>query len=89
MAITTNAILAGKVVVVAGYGYVGRAIAREARVLGARTVVTEVDPRRAIEAHMDGHRVPGSLRARLARGILRGKSAGDWPGARRFENSLL
>lgn len=57
VAITTNATLTGKTVVVAGYGYVGRGIATKARGMGAHTVVTEVDPRRAIRAHMDGHRV--------------------------------
>ena len=55
--ITTNTMLSGKTVVVAGYGYCGRGIARKARGMGARTVVTEVDPRKALEAHMDGHRV--------------------------------
>ncbi|PSP79126.1 adenosylhomocysteinase [Halobacteriales archaeon QS_1_68_20] len=55
--LTTNAMLAGKTVVVAGYGYCGRGIARKARGLGADTVVTEVDPRKALEAVMDGHRV--------------------------------
>jgi len=57
LTITTNAQLAGKTVVVAGYGHCGRGIARKARALGARTVVTEVDPRKALEAHFDGHRV--------------------------------
>jgi len=55
--ITTNAMIAGKTAVVAGYGHVGRGIARKLRALGAETVVTEVDPRRALRAHMDGHRV--------------------------------
>lgn len=55
--ITTNTMLSGKTVVVAGYGYCGRGIARKARGMGARTVVTEVDPRKALEAHMDGHDV--------------------------------
>ncbi|MFB6300695.1 MAG: adenosylhomocysteinase [Halobacteriales archaeon] len=55
--ITTNAQLSGKTVVVAGYGYVGRGIARKARGIGAQTVVTEVDPRKALQAHMDGHRI--------------------------------
>ncbi|MDY6818964.1 MAG: adenosylhomocysteinase [Halobacteriales archaeon] len=55
--ITTNAQLSGKTVVVAGYGYVGRGIARKARGMGAQTVVTEVDPRKALQAHMDGHRI--------------------------------
>ncbi len=51
----TNTALSGKTVVVGGYGHCGRGIARKARGLGARTVVTEVDPRKALEAHMDGH----------------------------------
>lgn len=54
---TTNTMLSGKTVVVAGYGYCGRGIARKARGIGAWTVVTEVDPRKALEAVMDGHRV--------------------------------
>ncbi|THE63969.1 adenosylhomocysteinase [Salinadaptatus halalkaliphilus] len=54
---TTNTMLSGKTVVVAGYGYCGRGIARKARGMGAKTVVTEVDPRKALEAHMDGHRI--------------------------------
>jgi adenosylhomocysteinase len=55
--ISTNAMVAGKTAVVAGYGYVGRGVASKLRAVGADTVVTEVDPRRALEAHMDGHRV--------------------------------
>ena len=55
--ISTNAIVAGKTAVVAGYGYVGRGVASKLRAMGADTVVTEVDPRRALEAHMAGHRV--------------------------------
>lgn len=57
IAITTNAILSGKTVVIAGYGFVGRGVATKARGLGAQTVVTEVDPRKALQAHMDGHRI--------------------------------
>ena len=57
VAMTTNTMLSGKNVVVAGYGYCGRGIARKARGMGARTHVTEVDPRKALEAHMDGHEV--------------------------------
>jgi adenosylhomocysteinase len=57
IALTTNTILSGTKVVVAGYGYCGRGIARKARGIGAQTIVTEVDPRKALEAHMDGHRV--------------------------------
>ncbi|MCU4802240.1 adenosylhomocysteinase [Halobacteria archaeon HArc-gm2] len=57
VAITTNAIISGKDVVVCGYGYCGRGIARKARGMGGQTIVTEVDPRKALQAHMDGHRV--------------------------------
>lgn len=52
--ITTNVLIAGKRLVVAGYGYCGRGLARKAQGMGARVIVTEVDPRRALEAHMDG-----------------------------------
>ena len=55
--IQTNAIVSGTTVVVAGYGYVGRGIARKARAIGAHTHVVETDPRKALEAHVDGHRV--------------------------------
>jgi len=61
--ITTNTMLSGKTVVVAGYGYCGRGIARKARGMGAQTVVTEVDPRKALEAHMDGHRIANMAEA--------------------------
>lgn len=59
----TNAMLAGKTVVVAGYGHCGRGIARKARALGADTIVTEVDPRKALEAVMDGHVVQPMAKA--------------------------
>ncbi len=51
---TTNILIAGKVIVVAGYGYCGRGLATKARSLGARVIVTEIDPRRALQAHFDG-----------------------------------
>jgi adenosylhomocysteinase len=57
VAITTNSLLSGKDVVVCGYGYCGRGVANKARGMGAQTIVTEVDPRKALQAHMDGHRV--------------------------------
>ncbi|GBC72725.1 Adenosylhomocysteinase [archaeon HR04] len=53
----TSILLAGKVVVVAGYGWVGKGIANRARGMGARVIVTEVDPIKALEAHMDGFAV--------------------------------
>lgn len=54
---TTNLLVAGKNVVVAGYGWCGRGVAMRAAGLGASVIVTEVDPIRALEAKMDGHRV--------------------------------
>ncbi|GBC82632.1 Adenosylhomocysteinase [bacterium HR10] len=53
----TNTLVAGKRVVVVGYGMCGRGVAMRARGLGARVIVTEVDPIRAIEAVMDGYEV--------------------------------
>ncbi len=53
----TNVLLAGRNVVVAGYGWCGRGIASRAAGLGAHVVVTEIDPRKAIEATMDGYHV--------------------------------
>jgi adenosylhomocysteinase len=53
----TNILLAGKVFTVCGYGWCGRGVAMRARGLGAKVVVTEVDPLRALEATMDGFRV--------------------------------
>ncbi len=53
----TNVLLAGKTVVVAGYGYCGKGVASRARGLGAQVVVTEINPLRALEAAMDGFRV--------------------------------
>lgn len=54
---TTNLIVAGKSVVVAGYGWCGKGTAMRAKGLGAKVIVTEVDPIKAIEAVMDGFEV--------------------------------
>ena len=54
---TTNLIVAGKRVVVAGYGWCGKGTAMRAKGLGAKVIVTEVDPVKAIEAVMDGFEV--------------------------------
>lgn len=54
---TTNMLIAGKTVVVCGYGWCGRGIALRAQGLGANVIVTEIDPIRALEARMDGYRV--------------------------------
>ena len=54
---TTNLIVAGKTVVVAGYGWCGKGVAMRAKGQGARVIVTEVDPVKALEAVMDGFSV--------------------------------
>jgi len=54
---TTNMLIAGKTVVICGYGWCGRGIAMRADGLGANVIITEVDPIRALEARMDGFRV--------------------------------
>lgn len=53
----TNVLLAGKNIVVVGYGWCGKGTALRARGLGANVIVTEIDPTKAIEAVMDGFRV--------------------------------
>ena len=53
----TNILLAGRVVVVAGYGWCGRGVALRAKGLGSSVVVVETNPRKALEAVMDGYRV--------------------------------
>lgn len=54
---TTNLIVAGKNVVVIGYGWCGKGVAMKAKGLGANVIVCEIDPIKAIEAYMDGFRV--------------------------------
>lgn len=54
---TTNLVVAGKTVVVAGYGWCGKGVAMRAKGLGARVVVCEIDPIKAAEAWMDGFEV--------------------------------
>ena len=54
---TTNLLVAGRTVVVAGYGYCGRGIAMRAKGMGATVIVTEIDPIKALEATMDGYQV--------------------------------
>ena len=60
---TTNLIVAGKNVVVAGYGWCGKGVAMRAKGLGAEVIVTEVDPVKALEAVMDGFKVMPMLEA--------------------------
>ena len=57
IAMTTNLSWAGKTVVVAGYGYCGKGVAMKASGQNADVIVTETDPRRALEAHMEGYDV--------------------------------
>ncbi|CCQ35772.1 adenosylhomocysteinase [Natronomonas moolapensis 8.8.11] len=57
VAMTTNLSFAGKTVVVAGYGYCGKGVAKKAKGQNAHVIVTEVEPRRALEAHMEGYEV--------------------------------
>ena len=57
IAMTTNLSFAGKNVVVAGYGYCGKGVAKKAKGQNANVIVTEVEPRRALEAHMEGYEV--------------------------------
>ena len=59
----TNILLAGKTVVVAGYGWCGRGIAMRAKAMGAKVIVTEVDPIKALEAVMDGFEVMSMKKA--------------------------
>lgn len=54
---TTNLVVAGKYVVVSGYGWCGKGVSLRAKGLGAKVIVTETDPIRALEAVMDGYEV--------------------------------
>jgi adenosylhomocysteinase len=67
---TTNLVVAGKTVVVLGYGWCGKGVAMRARGLGARVIVCEVDPIRALEALMDGYQVMGGKEAAPAGDIF-------------------
>ena len=59
----TNILIAGRTMVVAGYGWCGRGLAQRARGMGAHVIVTEVDPVRALEAVMDGYQVMPMIEA--------------------------
>ena len=68
---STNLLVAGKRIVVAGYGWCGKGIAMRAKGLGANVIVTEVDPVRAVEARLDGFEVMRMLDAvKIADAIL-------------------
>ncbi len=59
----TNVLLAGKTIVVAGYGWCGKGVSMRAKGMGANVIVTEINPVRAIEAAMDGFRVMPMIEA--------------------------
>lgn len=59
----TNILLAGKVFVVCGYGWCGRGVAMRAKGMGARVIICEVDPIKALEAKMDGYQVMPLIQA--------------------------
>src|SRR3954452_13796837 len=59
----TNILLAGRVFVISGFGWCGKGLAMRARGMGARVVVTEVDPLRALEATMEGYEVLSMAKA--------------------------
>jgi len=67
---STNLLIAGKKLVVAGYGWCGRGIAMRAKGMGASVIVTEVDPVRAIEAKMDGYEVMPMIEAATMADII-------------------
>lgn len=60
---TTNLVVAGKTVVVIGYGWCGKGVAMRAKGLGANVIVTEIDPIKAVEAYMDGFAVMPMIEA--------------------------
>ena len=70
IAMTTNLSWAGKTVVVAGFGYCGKGVARKASGQNADVIVTEVDPRRALEAHMEGFDVMPMREAAAEGGVF-------------------
>ncbi len=81
----TNLLVAGKAFVVAGYGWCGRGIAMRAKGMGARVIVTEVDPVRAIEATMDGYEVmPMAQAAKVADFIVSATGDKDIVTAKHF-----
>jgi adenosylhomocysteinase len=71
---TTNLIVAGKQVVIAGYGWCGKGAAMRAKGMGARVIVCEVNPIRAVEAAMDGFSVMPMDEAAQVGDHLRGPS---------------
>ena len=82
---TTNLVVAGKTVVVAGYGWCGKGIAMRARGMGADVIVTEIDPFKALDATMDGLRImPMDEAARLGDLFITATGCKDVITARHF-----
>jgi adenosylhomocysteinase len=82
---STNMILGGKRCVVAGFGWVGRGVAERLRGMGARVIVCEIDPFRALEAHFEGYYVmPMVEAARIADVIVSCTGGEDVVGSRHF-----
>jgi adenosylhomocysteinase len=82
----TNTLLAGKTVVIAGFGPCGAGIAARAQGLGAQVIVTEVDPVRALDASLRGYRVlPMSQAAAIGEVFITATGAADVIGAAHFE----
>ena len=79
----TNVLAAGREFCVVGYGWVGKGVARAADGLGGRVTVVEIDPVRALTAHMDGFRVAPLADALPGRGRGRDGDGPDRGGARR------
>jgi len=74
----TNRLIAGSTFVVSGYGWCGRGLAMRAAGMGAKVVITEIDPLRALEAHMDGYQVMPMERAGAVATQCRGSRGSDW-----------
>ncbi len=74
----TSTLIAGKVFTVAGYGWVGKGLSMRARGMGARVIVTEVDPVRALEAVMDGFEVAPMMEAAKESDIIVTVTGGKW-----------
>ncbi len=89
----TNILLAGKNFVVCGYGWCGRGVAMRARGMGAKVIVTEVDPIKALEAKMDGFDVMKIEKASLIGDIFvtvtGNKNVIDIPHIRKMKNGVI